>query len=65
MKTMKIAFGLLTIILKRMSESVFFQSNKFTACKVGDETEVANYLVAFSLLKVIYPIPGKKYLRTW
>ena len=31
-------FGLLTaMILKRASESIFFHSNKFTACKVKDE----------------------------
>ena len=33
---------LIVMVLKRVSESIFFQSNKFTACKVKDEKEVAN-----------------------
>ena len=48
-----------------MSESIFFQSNKFTACKVKDEKEVANSLMAFNLLKIIRPFQGKKNLRTF
>ena len=43
--------GLLAVvILKRVSESIFFQSNTFTACKVKDESEVANSLIAFNLM---------------
>ena len=30
------------MILKKVSESIFFQGNKFTSCKVKDEKEVAN-----------------------
>ena len=64
-KTLKRVLGLLTVmILKRVSESIFFQSNKFTACKVKDEKEVANSLMAFNLLKIIHPFQGKKRLRT-
>ena len=58
-------FGLLTVmILKRVNESVFFQSNKFTACRVNDGREVANYLMVFNLQKIIHPIQGKNHLRT-
>ena len=45
--------------LKRVSESIFFQGNKFTAFKVKDEKEVANYLMEFNLLKIIHPFQGK------
>ena len=56
--------GLLTvIILKRVSENIFFQSNKFKAYKVKDEKEVANSLMAFNLLKIIHPFQDKKHLR--
>ena len=64
-KTLRRVLGLLSvIILKRGNESIFFQSNKFTACKVKHEKEVANSLPAFNLLKIIYPFQGKKHLRT-
>ena len=43
-----------------MSESIFFQSNKFTARKVKDEKEVVHSLMAFNLVKIIYPFQGKK-----
>ena len=33
---------LIVMVLKRVSESIFFQSNKFTACKVKDGKEVEN-----------------------
>ena len=36
---------LTVILLKRVSESIFFQSNKFTAYKVKDEKEVTNILI--------------------
>ena len=53
------------MILKRVSESIFLQSNKFIAHKVKDEKEVANSLMALNLLKMIYPIRGKKRLKTY
>ena len=57
--------GLLTVmILKSASESIFFQSNKFTACKFKDEKEVTNFLMVFNLLKIIHPSQGKKHLMT-
>ena len=57
--------GLLTVMnLKRLSESIFFQSNKFTGCKVKNEKEVANSLMVFSLLKITHLVQGKKNLRT-
>ena len=57
--------GLLTvIILKRVSESIFIESSKFTACKVKNEKEVTNSLIVFNLLKIIHPFQGKKHLRT-
>ena len=55
-KTLRRVLGLLTVmILKRVSQSIFFQSNKFTGRKVNDEEEVANYLIVFNLLKIIHP----------
>ena len=64
-KTLRRVLGLLTVmILKRVSENIFFQSNKFTAYKVKDEKEVANSLMAFNLPKINHPFQGKKRLRT-
>ena len=61
-KTLRSVLGLLTImILKRVSDSIFFQSNKFTACKVKDEKDVANCFMLFNLLKIINPFDN---LRT-
>ena len=58
-------FGMITLIVsKRVRESIFFQSNKFTACKIKAEKEVAKFLVVFNLHNVIHPSQGKKYLRT-
>ena len=58
-------FGLIALIVsKRVRESIFFQSNKFTACKIKAEKEVAKFLVVFNLHNVIHPSQGKKYLRT-
>ena len=55
-KTLRRVLGLLTVmILKRVIQSIFFQSNKFTGRKVNDEEEVANYLIVFNLLKIIHP----------
>ena len=45
-------------------ESIFFQSNNFTGCKVKHEKEVANSLRAFNLLKIIHLFQGKKHLKT-
>ena len=60
-KNLRRVLGLLTVmILKRVSQSIFFQSNKFTGRKVNDEEEVANYLIVFNLLKIICPFQGKK-----
>ena len=57
--------GLLSkMILKRASDSIFFQSNEFTAWEVKDKKEVANSLMKFNLLKIIHPLQGKKHLRT-
>ena len=56
---------LLTVmILKRVSESIFFQINIFTACKFKDKKDVANSSMAFNLLKIIHPFRGKKDFRT-
>ena len=64
-KTLRRVLGLFTaMILKRVSESIYFQSNKFTTCKVKGEKEVTNSLMALNLLKIIHPFQGKKYLRT-
>ena len=46
----KNTLGLITaIILKKMRESIFFHSNKFTPCKVADGKEVAKSLMIFNL----------------
>ena len=64
-KTVRGVLRLLTVmIFKGVSESIFFQSNKFTACKIKDGKKVANYLMVFNLLKIIHPCQGKKHLRT-
>ena len=56
---------LLTImILKKVSESILFQINIFTACKFKDKKEVTNFLMVFNLLKIIHPFQGKKDLKT-
>ena len=50
-KTLRRVLGLLTVmILKGMSESIFYQSNKFRACKFKDEKEVANSSMTFNPL---------------
>ena len=41
---------------KKVRESIFFQSSRFTACKVRDRKLVAQSLMAFNLRKVIHPI---------
>ena len=43
--------GLVTaMILKKVSKSVFLQSNKFTAYKVKDEKDVENSLITFNIV---------------
>ena len=64
-KILESAWSAYLMILKRVGDSIFFQSNKFTACKVKDEKQVANSLMAFSPLKIIHPLQGKKHLRTF
>ena len=50
--TLRSVLGLITvIILKRVRESIFLQSNKFTACKVRDGKEEAKSLMVFNLHK--------------
>ena len=64
-KTLRRVLGLFTAtILKRVNESIYFQSNKFTTCKVKAEKEAANSLMAFNLPKIIRPFQDKKHLRT-
>ena len=64
-KSLRIVLILFTVmILKKVSESILFQSNKFTACKVKYEKDVANSWMACNLLKIIYPLQGKKHLKT-
>ena len=42
---------LLTVItLKRVTKSIFFQSNKFTGRKVKDRKEVAKSFIVFNIL---------------
>ena len=49
-KTLRSLLGLLTVMmLKIMSESIFFQSNKLTACKVKDRKGMAKSLLVFRL----------------
>ena len=61
-KTLRRVLGLLTVmILKRLSESIFFQINIFTACRFKDKKEVANSSMAFNLRKIIHPFHGKKH----
>ena len=64
-KPLRRVFGLrIIIILKRLSGNIFFQSNKFKACKVKDGKLAENYLIVFNLLKIIHPFQGKKHIRT-
>ena len=65
-RNLRKVLGLLTImILKRRSESIFFQSNKSTTCKIKDRKEITNSLMMFELLKIIHPFQCKKYLRSY
>ena len=58
-KTLRVV-GLLTVM-------IFFQSKKFTACKIKDEKEetIFYFLMVLNLLKIIHPFESKKHLRTW
>ena len=53
------------MIFKKVSGKIIFRSNKFIACKVKDEKEVAETLVAFNLLKIVRPFQSKKHLRIY
>ena len=65
-RTLTMVLGLLIVmILKKVTESIFFQRNKFIACNVKDEKEVANSLMAFNLLKIIHPFQDKQHLGTY
>ena len=55
---------LTAMILKKVIDSISFQSNKFTACKVKNEKEVAISLIISNLLKIIHPFQGKNNLKT-
>ena len=47
--------GLITeIILNKVREIFFFQSNRFTACKVRDGKEDAKSLLVFNLRKILH-----------
>ena len=56
-KTLRVV-GLLTVV-------IFFQSKKFTACKIKDEKEetIFHFLMVFNLLKIIHSFESKKHLR--
>ena len=61
---MRVLDLLTEMIFKRVSESIFFQSNKIAVCNVKDKKEVTNTLMAFNLLKIIHQFQCKKHLRT-
>ena len=64
-KTLRKVLDLLNLMmLKRLSESIFFQTHKFPVCKVKGRIQVANCLMAFNLLKIVHPFQAKKHLRT-
>ena len=61
-KTLRKVLGLFTtMILKRVSESIYFRIDIFTTCKVKDEKGVVNSLMVFNLPKIIHPFRGKKH----
>ena len=63
-KTLRRVLDLITVLVfKRVSESIFFQIDRFTVCKFKDKREVANSFMSFNLLKIIYPFQGKRHLR--
>ena len=64
-KTLRRVLGLLTVMtLKRVKESIFIQSDKFTAYKIKDGKEAENSLMVLSLLKIIHSFQDKKHLMT-
>lgn len=51
--------GLLTaMILKSVSESIYFERNKFIACKIEVGKKVAKSLMMFILLNITQPFQG-------
>ena len=48
------------MILKRVGEVIFFQSNKYTARKVRDGKEVSKYLMVFNLCDAFNPCVSKR-----
>lgn len=64
-KTLRKVLSLHTaMILKRVSETIFFQSNKSAGCKVKDEREIGSSLKAFSVPKIIHLFQGTNHIRT-
>ena len=62
---LKRVLDLLSVMtLERVSENIFFQCNKFMACKIKDEKELTNSLMVFNVLNIIHPSLCKKHLRT-
>ena len=57
-KTLRVV-GLLIVM-------IFFQSNRFTACKIKDGKEkiIFYFLMVFNLLKIMHLFENKKHLRT-
>ena len=65
-KALRSVLGLLSAVtLKRVSASIFSQSNKFPACKVKYGKEVAKSLMVFNLCKIIHPFENNKCLWTY
>ena len=56
-KTLRVV-GLVTVM-------TFFQSKKFTACKIkdGEEETIFKFLMVFNLLTIIHPFQGKKNIK--
>ena len=64
-ETLRRVIGLLTVMfLQRESESIFFQSHKFTQFNIKDRSEVKSYLMVCDILKITHGFYGKKQLRT-
>ena len=53
-------------VVDLLTVMIFFQSQKFTACKIKYKKEETTFyfLMAFNLLKIIHLFESKKYLRT-
>ena len=63
--TLRSVLGLITvIIMKKVRESIFFQSNKLTTCKDIDGKEVAKSMMVLNLRKIIYLFQSKNLVRT-